>query len=609
MIAFVIGCSKEEEELPKLELNATELSFKSEGGDELVGVTSNTNWSAVSSEKWCEVSPASSKGDGAIKVTAQKNEKRESRTAKISVVSGSLTRIVVVSQVGAGSENGSGGNNEEGGNGSGNENGGSNGSNNDGGDTPTPTVTYQVTLTSSLTVGGTVTGGGSYEKGKVVTISASANSGYKFVKWSDGNTSSIRTITVTGNQSLMAYFEIVRYTVTLTSSPIVGGTVTGGGSYEKGKVVTISASANSGYKFVKWDDGETSASRTFTVNGNRSLTAYFEQNPVQQYSITLSKSPSAGGTVYGGGTYEEGKIVTITATPASGYEFTKWSDGVTTNPRTLTVTANKTLTAYFEQKSSNPSSGVAVNGKLPGKFSVSATKQVSFAMGNLQCKASTDTWRFAENQYDVIGYYNENNSATYSGWIDLFGWGTSGYDGKYPYMTRQSNYDYGNGYSDIARTNYDWGVYNAISNGGNKAGMWRTLTYDEWSYLFKTRTNALNLRGQATVNGQTGYILLPDVWSAPSSLKFTANPDNFTTNRYSASEWSKMEAAGAVFLPCAGDRYGTVVHGVGSYGYYWSSTASHDYNAGYFSFYWDGDAGVNYSGYRYAGYSVRLATE
>lgn len=248
-------------------------------------------------------------------------------------------------------------------------------------------------------------------------------------------------------------------------------------------------------------------------------------------------------------------------------------------------------------------------GKLPGKFSVSATKKVQFAMGNLQYQASTKKWRFAENQYDVIGEDNENISATYSGWIDLFGWGTSGYRMKYPYMTSEDSKGYGDGTNDIAGTDYDWGVYNAISNGGNKAGMWRTLTSGEWYYLFDTRTNAKNLRGRATVNGQTGYILLPDGWSTPSGMTFTANFGDFTTNSYSASEWSKMEAAGALFLPCAGGRNGTDVNDVGYGGYYWSSTADRSdaldffFGSGYARVYYYDDY------HRYNGYSVRLATE
>ncbi|MCQ2210174.1 MAG: hypothetical protein MJZ34_07780 [Paludibacteraceae bacterium] len=247
-------------------------------------------------------------------------------------------------------------------------------------------------------------------------------------------------------------------------------------------------------------------------------------------------------------------------------------------------------------------------GALKGKFSVSATKQVYFSQGNLQYQASTGTWRFAENQYDVIGDDNKNISSTYEGWIDLFGWGTSGYNSKYPYMTSTTRSDYGDGSNDIAGTNYDWGVCNAISNGGNKAGMWRTLTKDEWKYLYSTRTNASDLHGQATVNEQAGYILLPDGWSTPSGLTFTANPNNFTTNSYSASEWSKMEAAGAVFLPCAGSRSSTDVYYVGSYGLYWSSTAYSDAYAYDFNFL-SGSASVSSHSGRGSGFTVRLATE
>ena len=65
---------------------------------------------------------------------------------------------------------------------------------------------------------------------------------------------------------------------------------------------------------------------------------------------------------------------------------------------------------------------------LVGLFSISPTQQVRFAPGNLQYQASTNTWRFAEHQWDVIGSDNSDISSTYSGWIDLFGWGTSGWN-------------------------------------------------------------------------------------------------------------------------------------------------------------------------------------
>jgi len=247
------------------------------------------------------------------------------------------------------------------------------------------------------------------------------------------------------------------------------------------------------------------------------------------------------------------------------------------------------------------------NGVIKAAFSVSADKQVYFSQGNLQYQASTKTWRFAEHQYDMIGDANKNISSTYNGWIDLFGWGTSGYNSKYPYMTSIDYNDYGvvvDKYADIAGTNYDWGVYNKISNGGNTAGMWRTLTYNEWNYVLKERTDASSLNGSATVNGVTGLILLPDDWSTPAGVAFKAGMNGLENNTYTVNEWAKMEANGAIFLPAAGYRVGTDVNVVGSYGYYWSSTANGYYYAYYLSFLYD-TADMYYDD-RGGGLSVRL---
>lgn len=257
-----------------------------------------------------------------------------------------------------------------------------------------------------------------------------------------------------------------------------------------------------------------------------------------------------------------------------------------------------------------PPSAFKKDGKLPGKFSVSATKQVQFSQGNLQYQASTDTWRFAENhQYDALGKEaNEQISATNTGWIDLFGWGTSGYNGKKPYEKSREGSDYGDGRNDIAGTKYDWGVYNKISNGGNEPGKWRTLTREEWEYILNDRTNAEKLRSQASVCGVNGYLLLPDGFKCPDGITFTPQSENFSTNVYNEREWHSLEVAGAVFLPCAGYRNGSDVDYVGSYGNYWSSSAYVSNYAGsvYFDSYY---AYVDYYYYYGNGYSVRLATE
>jgi hypothetical protein len=215
---------------------------------------------------------------------------------------------------------------------------------------------------------------------------------------------------------------------------------------------------------------------------------------------------------------------------------------------------------------------------LPGLFSVSPTEQVRFSPGNLQYQASTDTWRFALNQYDVVGANNANISASNEDWIDLFGWATSGYAGCEPYLTSTDASLYGIDES-IDSTNYDWGIYNAISNGGNSAGMWRLLSSDEWGYLLYERTGASDLLGVGCVAGVNGLILLSDDFVLPDSLEFRhavasdSGEDLYRmVNDYTAVEWARMEAAGAVFFPAAGARIGKMVMYTAIAGYYWSST-------------------------------------
>ena len=250
------------------------------------------------------------------------------------------------------------------------------------------------------------------------------------------------------------------------------------------------------------------------------------------------------------------------------------------------------------------------DGVLPGSFSVSATQQVHFSQGNLQYQASTNTWRFAEHQYDYVGTQtadnngcyggnvsgsdNRNISSTYSGWIDLFGWGT----GDNPTLDSLS-YEY---YQNFV----DWGC-NAISNGGKIANRWRTLTSAEWDYLLYERPNASSKFATGNINGVGGLIILPDNWTQPSECAFTFGvaPD-WTLNSYTLAQWEQMEAAGAVFLPAAGCRGGLFVDYVGRYGYYWWSNSASERYAYRLGFSSDAlDLGNPYQ-VRLWGYSVRL---
>ena len=274
---------------------------------------------------------------------------------------------------------------------------------------------------------------------------------------------------------------------------------------------------------------------------------------------------------------------------------------------TLTLTSNDETLGTVSYK--------VQDGALPGVFSVSTTKKVRFSKGNLQYQASTKTWRFAEHQYDYIGDNNKNISSTYTGWIDLFGWGTSGWNSGatayQPYSTSTTSADYYPGNSATTNltgtyANADWGVYNAITNGGNAKGMWRTLTKDEWVYLLSTRSTSL--RSLATVDDKSGLIILPDNWVKPAGINYTATTSNYTTNTYTAAQWATMEAAGAVFLPAAGGRLGMSMSNVGTGGYYWSSSYYSSTNACYMGFL-SGYLFPSTSTYRFSGRSVRLVQD
>ena len=143
---------------------------------------------------------------------------------------------------------------------------------------------------------------------------------------------------------------VTNYTITVQSDNNTMGTVTGGGSFAEGASCTITATANAGYHFVRWNDNITTNPYTFNVTGNATYTAYFEADEpgVTYYTVTVVSDNSTMGTVTGGGTFTEGASCTITATANTGYHFVRWNDNISTNPYTFNVTANATYRAYFE---------------------------------------------------------------------------------------------------------------------------------------------------------------------------------------------------------------------------------------------------------------------
>ena len=230
-----------------------------------------------------------------------------------------------------------------------------------------------------------------------------------------------------------------------------------------------------------------------------------------------------------------------------------------------------------EANAAKPATTDANNGALPGVFSVGDNKKVRFSMGNLQFNAKKYEFRFAEHQWDTISEEdNKKVSPTYDGWIDIFGYGTSGYMGCQPYESSKDPEQYPD--QDINGTNYDWGVYNPISNGGNKEGLWRTMTKEEWEYLLQKRPNAAKLNLMGRVCGESGMILLPDdFYEKRVRISIDSTPDSYFANRFDVDTWKTLEDAGAVFRP--NHCYGTKSNLFSDSLLTW--TSSTDYKNGY----------------------------
>ena len=189
---------------------------------------------------------------------------------------------------------------------------------------------------------------------------------------------------------------------------------------------------------------------------------------------------------------------------------------------------------------------MAENGALSGKFTVdTAGHQVFFSQGNLQYHPASGKWQFAEHQTDYIGFDNSNISDTYDGWIDLFGWGT----GDNPtQLTKHTGFA-------------DWGA-NSIENGGQSDTIWRSMSYEEWTYLLKTRPHATELVAKAQVCGVNGLLLLPDEWEQVDTLKLKTDEQKYADNILDSAHWVVWDSLGAVFLPAAGYRMGKNVTSV-----------------------------------------------
>lgn len=331
----------------------------------------------------------------------------------------------------------------------------------------------------------------------------------------------------------------------------------------------------------------------------------FDLNRTLMESGQFSEVTSYGqNTTYAEGTWSLGGNNLILT--SDGVESIFKIESLSQSAMVVSTTIEENTLVYYKFEkviTPEPEPAFDANGASKALFSVGATQKVRFSRGNLQFQASSDTWRFADNQYDYLSEANGNISSTYSGWIDLFGWGT----GNNPTLSSSASNDY--------MEYHEWGD-NAIVNGGNQAGLWRTLTDEEWHYLFASRTDATSKYGTAIIDGRyKGLVLLPDDWTQPSDVSFapgfkdtgTDIYDDFSQNNYTIAEWQKMEAAGALFFPAAGVRQGVEIWNVDVYGLYWSSSSDDVTRCR--DLWFNSSVVVPASDERYLGFSVRLVKD
>jgi Divergent InlB B-repeat domain len=237
--------------------------------------------------------------------------------------------------------------------------------------------------------------GGTYAEGTQVTVTALANNGYSFGSWGgdlSGSTNP-QTITMDSNKTVTASFSQTTYTLTETSP---NGSVTfnpPGGVYTNGQVVTVTANPDNGYSFGSWGgdlNGSTNP-QTITMDGNKTITASFSQT-----TYTLTETSPNGSVTFNppGGAYTNGQVVTVTANPDNGYSFGSWGGDLSgsTNPQTITMDSNKTVTASFSQTTYtltetsqngsvafNPPGGVYTDGQV---VTVTASPDNGYSFGS-----------------------------------------------------------------------------------------------------------------------------------------------------------------------------------------------------------------------------------
>jgi len=196
-----------------------------------------------------------------------------------------------------------------------------------------------------------------------------------------------------------------QHTVTVTAGH--GGTASGGGSFQSGQAVTVTATPNQGWTFDGWfeNGARVGTERVFSFNAasNRNLEARFFETPVTQIFI-ITVTSGQGGTASGGGSIRSGQTATVTATPNQGWTFDGWfENGARVNSNatwSFAVTGSRNIAARFVQTPVLPPA---------------STFTISVAAGQGGTAGGGGSFRVGETAFLIA---SPNNGWVFDGWYD-----------------------------------------------------------------------------------------------------------------------------------------------------------------------------------------------
>lgn len=361
---------------------------------------------------------------------------------------------------------------------------------------------YTISTSVSPSGAGTISGGGTKTAGTTITLTANPATGYEFKQWSDKNTSNPRITTVTGNTTYTAQFTKKSYTISVSGT---NGAVTGGGTYEYGTTATLTATPNTGYKFVRWNDNNTQNPRTITVTGDTTYTAYFEK---LTYPITFK---NWDGTILQSSNWEYGSIPSYSGIPTKPadnqyiYSFKGWSPSITS------VTTSATYTAQFDAIEReyeiviNPNGGIYNNST--DNTTVLAKYQSIINIDNPQKENNIFT------HWSLSGTTPLKIIQTANGYTDYYSTNTST---KFTHNLSQ----------DGTYTNYRWYNLSATSNA------WNNLTFNTYS---------VSANETITI---TGYIRINGISAAQLNFYHGEKVNDYANNKFGVkdtnNEWKKF---------------------------------------------------------------------